>query len=135
MDCVTLLISSRGVLSSSYKSRSSSERSCFCLRSACGLGILYKINPSPVVALNMAIISSQVEHIDASIKQLLRLEKNGLLDNYYLLFATLGHFYAEKLEYQNALTYLRRAIELTSSSTEVRFLKAKINICVEALED
>ncbi len=92
--------------------------------------LLYKIKPSPVVALNMAIISSKIESIDASIDSLLVLEKNGALENYYLLFATLGHFYIKKADYQNALVYLRRASALTNSPAERRFLDAKIATCL-----
>ena len=95
--------------------------------------LLYEKKPIPVVALNMAIISSKIEGIDASIEKLIELEKSGALDHYYLLAATLGHFYAEKSAFENALAYYRKALELTNSPAEARFLEAKIARCLAEL--
>ena len=96
--------------------------------------LLYAKKPGPVVALNMAIISSKIEGIDKSIEKLIELEESGTLDQYYLLAATLGHFYAEKSTYENALAYYRKALVLTNSPAETRFLEAKIARCVAKLD-
>ena len=91
--------------------------------------ILYVIKPNPIIALNLAIISSRLEGLESSIGKLHALEEKNALKNYYLLDATLGHFYLEIKQYDTALTYLRKALKQTNAPAERQLLLAKIRSC------
>jgi len=91
--------------------------------------LLYAIKPNPVIELNLAIISSRIDGIDASIEKLIVIERTGALENYYLLASTLGHFYFEKGMHSKALQYFEKALSLTRSPVEMRLLKEKIERC------
>ena len=95
-----------------------------------------KIISSKIISskiISSKIISSKIEGIKASIKKRLELERDRSLDNYYLHYATLGHFYAENKEYINALAYLHRSTKLTQSPAEKRYLESKIDKSLQFL--
>jgi predicted RNA polymerase sigma factor len=56
------------------------------------------------------------------------LERNRALDNYYLLPASLGEFYQELGEVEEARAYFRRAQELTRSAGIREVLQRKISL-------
>ena len=88
---------------------------------------LYQLKPSPIILLNVAIVSGMLEGDDEAIKQLTNLKQgNKMLQNYYLLYAALGHYYLKKGEKEKALANFEKAKSLTSAQKEVELLERKI---------
>lgn len=85
--------------------------------------ILYQIKPNPIIQLNLAIVAKWTHGIEEAIGQLLELEKhNTFLQQYYLLFASLGVLYGEKNEKDLAKSYLEKAKSLCSSVAQQQLL-------------
>ncbi|MCG8331112.1 MAG: sigma-70 family RNA polymerase sigma factor [Chitinophagales bacterium] len=88
---------------------------------------LYQLKPSPVILLNLAIVSGIIDGADTAISQLIRLqEQSRQLKNYYLLYAVLGHFYLEQNKKDLALENFQKAKSLTASHKEIDLLNRKI---------
>lgn len=88
---------------------------------------LYQLKPSPVILLNLAIVSGILEGGAEAIRQLTKLkQENKQLQNYYLLYAVLGHFYLELGQKNLALENFQKAKSLTSGQKEVDLLDYKI---------
>lgn len=88
---------------------------------------LYQLKPSPVILLNLAIVSGILEGADEAILQLVELQQqHKQLRNYYLLYAVLGHFYLEKSKKDLALENFQKAKSFTSSQKEIDLLNRKI---------
>lgn len=90
---------------------------------------LFAIKQNSIIELNMAIISSQTDSIEASIKQLLTIEEGAKLNNYYLLSATLGTFYFDVGNMERAKCYFQKALDQTQSKTERDFLTQYLAHC------
>jgi RNA polymerase sigma-70 factor (ECF subfamily) len=88
--------------------------------------ILYRLQPSPVVALNRAIVISQLHGAAEGIKAIESIEGIAYLNKYYLLPATLGELYYRLKEYNKASIYFNHAIQLTQSNTEKKLLQQKL---------
>mgnify|MGYP000359392939 CR=1 FL=1 len=85
--------------------------------------LLYQLKPSPIIQLNLAIVAKWTHGIEEAIGQLLELEKhNTFLQQYYLLFASLGVLYLEKNEKDLAKSYLEKAKSLCSSTVQQQLL-------------
>ncbi|MEP1096890.1 MAG: DUF6596 domain-containing protein [Cyclobacteriaceae bacterium] len=90
---------------------------------------LHLIKPSPIIQLNLAIISGILNGPDEAIAQLSELKNTSKqLENYHLLYAVLGHFYLKKEEKDLAIDYLNKAKSLTSSQKEIDLLTLKIQL-------
>lgn len=87
---------------------------------------LVRLNPSPIFALNRAVALAMVAGWQAGIDALN--EITGL-DGYYLLPATFGALHARAGNRQTAADCFRRALALTSSPVEQRFLTRKLAEC------
>jgi RNA polymerase sigma factor (sigma-70 family) len=87
---------------------------------------LEKQKPSSVIRLNLAIVTGKKEGPEAALELLHGLEHNRALDNYYLLYASLGEFYQELGVKEKADAYFRRAQELTRSAAIREVLERKI---------
>jgi RNA polymerase sigma factor (sigma-70 family) len=87
---------------------------------------LEKLKPSSVIRLNLAIVTGKKDGPRAALLLLHNLEQNRALDNYYLLDASLGEFYRQLGQKEEALTYFRRAQELTRSVAIREVLQKKI---------
>ncbi len=87
---------------------------------------LEKLKPSSVIRLNLAIVTGKKEGPRAAIRLLHNLEQNRALDNYYLLDASLGEFYQQLGQKEEALAYFRRAQEMTRSVAIREVLQKKI---------
>jgi RNA polymerase sigma factor (sigma-70 family) len=87
---------------------------------------LEKIKPSTVIQLNLAIISGKKDGPSAAITQLLILEKQKSLENYYLLYASLGEFYRQMGDKEKALTYFTLAKTRTKSPSVSVLLERKL---------
>ncbi len=89
---------------------------------------LYEIKPSPVIKLNLAIVSSKIKGVKYGIEQLEALIKSEKkLKNYYLLYATLGQLYVENKEQDLAISNFEQAKSLTASEKEKAFLQNRID--------
>ena len=62
--------------------------------------LLRRIKPNPIIQLNLAIIESQINGIDASLKLLDEIVNKKILNDYYLLPATQGIFYMKRGEFK-----------------------------------
>ena len=87
----------------------------------------YAINPSPVVALNRAIVVAELYGPKAGIEAIEIIPEKYALEKYYLLPATLGEFYKKLDDPLKAKTYYQEAIELTQSVAEKNLLQKKIS--------
>ena len=89
---------------------------------------LYAYKPSPIIKLNLAIVEGIVEgpkHAIAILEQLK--EDNKRLSKYYLLYASLGEFYARLGQENKARINFIKAKELTSNSKEKELLNKKMS--------
>ncbi len=91
--------------------------------------LLEKIKPNPIIGLNLAIIQSKLDGIEASLVLLEKLSENAALKHYHLLPATQGIFNMKLQKYEKAITYLQKALELEPSLAENEYIKAKILEC------
>ncbi len=93
--------------------------------------LLNKIKPNPVIDLNIAIIESQIKGIPAALTMLQNLEKDKVLNKYYLLPLTQAIFNMRIGEYQKAIIQLIKAKKMQKS--DVRFIDEKIVECQKKL--
>ena len=85
--------------------------------------LLYRLKPNPIILLNLAIVTKWTHGLEEAIGQLLELEKhNTFLQQYYLLFASLGVLYIEKNEQDLAKSYLEKAKSLCPSAAQRQLL-------------
>jgi RNA polymerase sigma-70 factor, ECF subfamily len=87
------------------------------------------INPSPVVALNRAVVVGKVEGPAQALAAIAPLENNTRLRSYYLLPAVRGHLFLELGKRVEAAACFRAALECPCSEPERRFLRCKLEEC------
>jgi RNA polymerase sigma-70 factor (ECF subfamily) len=87
------------------------------------------INPSPVVALNRAVVVGKVEGPAQALAAMAPLENNTRLRSYYLLPAVRGHLLLELGNRREAAACFRAALECPCSEPERRFLRRKLEEC------
>ncbi|HEV7782013.1 MAG TPA: sigma-70 family RNA polymerase sigma factor [Chitinophagaceae bacterium] len=88
--------------------------------------LLYRVQPSPVVAMNKAIASA---YSVSKRKALEELQQIKGLENHHLYYASIGEMYLELEEKAVAKTYFEKAYTLTVSQTEQQLLLKKISLC------
>lgn len=88
---------------------------------------LIDVRPDDVVHLNRCIALAQVSSIEAALTELTKI-RSSKLEQYYLFHATLGEWYTQVGEQQQAKKCLIRAVELTQSKPERNFLLHKIEL-------
>jgi RNA polymerase sigma-70 factor (ECF subfamily) len=76
---------------------------------------LEQLKPTSVIRLNLAIVTGKKDGPEAAIALLHQLETHRSLENYYLLYASLGEFYYLAGRKEEAVDYFLRARELTRS--------------------
>jgi predicted RNA polymerase sigma factor len=89
--------------------------------------MLYKLHPSPIVALNRAIAIGEKDGPAAGIAALEQIPPDAKLAQYYLLPATLGEFHIRLGQKDKAAGYLTAAMALTQSAAEQRLLRQKLH--------
>lgn len=89
--------------------------------------VLYQLHPSPVIALNRAIVIGELQGPAAAVKAIDSIPGKDLLKKYYLLPATLGELYSQLQQYDTARLYLEEALLLTQSPAEKKLLQQKIS--------
>ena len=88
--------------------------------------LLYQLFPTPIIALNRAIIISELYGPEKGIHAINSITGITTLKKYYLLPATLGELFWQLKEYDKAVQYFKEAIELTQSAAEKKLLEQKI---------
>lgn len=87
---------------------------------------LYQLKPSPVILLNLAIVTGMLEGPEEAVRQLVPLKEEKSLQKYYLLYAVLGHFYLKLGKKDVALENFQKAKSLTSGQKEIDLLNRKM---------
>jgi RNA polymerase sigma factor (sigma-70 family) len=90
---------------------------------------LERLKPSSVIRLNLAIITGKKDGPQAAIAALHELENVRALENYYLLYASLGEFYSQAGLKAEAAGYFLQAKGLTKSAATREVLDRKIAAC------
>ncbi len=89
-------------------------------------GLLARVQPSPVVALNRAVAVAEVEGPAAGLGLLDALEAGGELDGYHLLPAARADLLRRLRRPAEAAAAYRRALDLASNAAERRFLARRL---------
>lgn len=89
--------------------------------------ILIEMYPTPVAALNRAVVVAEVHGAERALGELQALAVQ-MFDNYYLYHALIGDMLRRIGRTTEAITYLQRALTLTQSPAEQRFLTQKLNM-------
>lgn len=89
---------------------------------------LYIHKPSPVIQLNIAIVSSKIKGPEYAIEQLkYLLTTHPDISRYYLLHATMGYFYQQVKNNEQAIFHLEKARSLTHSEKEKQLLMERLH--------
>ena len=89
--------------------------------------LLLDVTKSPMVLLNRAIVISKINGSEKAIEEILNIPAlDKLLATHYLFAATLGEMYKQVGNSREAIRFLNKAIELTSSTIEKRLLMKKL---------
>jgi RNA polymerase sigma-70 factor (ECF subfamily) len=84
------------------------------------------LKDNPIIDLNRAVILCQSKGPAEALRKLEELRKDSRLENYYLLHATLGEVRLRLGQGGLAKASFAKALSLTSSKTEIKFLQGKI---------
>lgn len=98
---------------------------------------LYTQEPSPVVALNHAVAVSMMTEgggPEVALTLVDELLSHGQLDDYHLLHAARADFLRRLQRPAEALPAYEKALSLTSSGSELRFLQRRIDECRQAAD-
>jgi predicted RNA polymerase sigma factor len=91
--------------------------------------LLTRINATPIVALNRAIALAEVRGPAAALEALQAIAEQRVMQTYHLLPATMGEMHLRLGEPDEARRQFERALALTSSPAEQRFLAQKLARC------
>jgi RNA polymerase sigma factor (sigma-70 family) len=86
--------------------------------------LLFKINPSPIVAFNQAIALGYSEGAKVAIEALLKIED---LEKNYLYHTALGDFYKKNKQAKEAMKSYEKALSLVNLPAERRVLEDKMS--------
>jgi len=89
--------------------------------------LLYQLFPTPIIALNRAIVIGELYGPGKGIHAIETLHGIAALKKYYLLPAALGELHWQQKEYDKAVQYFKEAIGLTRSAAEKKLLQQKID--------
>lgn len=89
--------------------------------------VLFRIYPSPVIALNRAIVIGELNGPLDAIQTIETMEGISLLKKYYLLPATLGEMHSKLQQNEKAVAYFKDAVLLTQSLAVKKLLQQKID--------
>lgn len=89
--------------------------------------LLLHRKPTPVVALNRAIVLAQLHRGEEAVREILAIpDLDKLLKQHYIYSAVLGDCYLNLGDLTNANKYLQRAYSLTPSMAEKKLINEKI---------
>lgn len=92
---------------------------------------LTKIDPSPVVLLNRAIVISKVSSASEALKELEKIKDDPALASYHLFHSTCAELYLQINEFGKASESLKKAIQLSPLQAEKDLLQKKLDLCVK----
>ncbi|HYG18709.1 MAG TPA: sigma-70 family RNA polymerase sigma factor [Ohtaekwangia sp.] len=87
---------------------------------------LLQLQPNGVVQLNRLIAYAALHGIAAALPAMEKLKDDPALKHYYLLYATLGDWHAQRKDNATAADYLRQASMLAAAPAEKKFLEGRI---------
>lgn len=90
-------------------------------------GLLYRMHPSPIVALNQAVAVAMADGFERGLAILDELVQTGELDGYYLLHASRADLLRRLARWDSARTAYIRALELCQNDTERAFLRRRLS--------
>jgi len=88
--------------------------------------LLYQMKPNGIVALNRLIAYAEVHGVEKALAELLALQHDDVLKNYYLYYGTLGEWYHQLGRRELARQYFTDALTRTPSVAEQQLLKQKL---------
>jgi RNA polymerase sigma-70 factor (ECF subfamily) len=88
---------------------------------------LMALNPSPVVALNRAVVQARIEGPASALRTIARLEGDPALEGYYLLPSVKGALLREAGDDQAAARAFEDALRRKCSEPERRFLLRRLS--------
>jgi RNA polymerase sigma factor (sigma-70 family) len=91
--------------------------------------MLTEIDRSPVVALNRAVVISNVQGPEAALDAIGAISLHESLSGYYLYHAVVAHLRYTVGDFKTAAIGFRRAIELTDVTSEQAFLRRRLGEC------
>jgi RNA polymerase sigma-70 factor (ECF subfamily) len=93
---------------------------------------LIEFEPSPVVALNRAIVVANLDGPQAGLDAVAAIADLGKLGSYYLRYAVLGEFEARRGNFPAAAAHFKEALKLAGLPSERAFLSQRIETCIKA---
>lgn len=91
--------------------------------------LLLQVEPSPVVALNRAVAVSMVSGPEAALELVDEILGQGHLADYGLAHTARAEWLVQLQKYSEAVSCFEKALELSHSEAEKRFLKNRIDSC------
>jgi RNA polymerase sigma-70 factor, ECF subfamily len=89
-------------------------------------GMLERLQPTPVVALNRAVAIAMIDGPQRALALIEELAAGGELDNYHLLHATRADLHRRAGATKEAARAYTRALELVTNESERRFLQRRL---------
>ena len=93
-----------------------------------------EINDSLGIALERALVISDIKGPKAAIDDLLRIDTHNKVNVSKALNLTLAELHMKLLEYEKAIEYLSKPYELTNNDKEKSMYLSKIEFCKQQLE-
>lgn len=90
---------------------------------------LLACEPSPVIALNRAVVVANVSGPEAGLKAAAEIADRGTLDSYHLYHALLGELQMRLKRLEAAAPHFARALELAQTTSERNFLEQRLQMC------
>ncbi|HEV7928077.1 MAG TPA: DUF6596 domain-containing protein [Verrucomicrobiae bacterium] len=90
---------------------------------------LVKLDRSPVVALNRAIVLANIHGPKAGLDAIGAIRDREVLNTYYLLHAVLGEFEARLQHTKAAARHFQKSLELAETRSEEQFLTKRLQAC------
>jgi predicted RNA polymerase sigma factor len=94
---------------------------------------LEQLKPNPIIQLNLAIVESKLQGVEASLAMLEKLTRNEELRRYHLLPAIQGILYMKLKNYSKAKEFLGKSLKLKPAKREIAFIETKILECEKLL--
>ena len=86
---------------------------------------LYKIQPSPVIALNISLVYLQLSAYENALKVLNKLSIHDFKQRSYLFYGTWAEYYIATSDFRKAIDYLENAITEVTNELEKNYLIKK----------
>ncbi|MCK8522730.1 sigma-70 family RNA polymerase sigma factor [Aquimarina sp. D1M17] len=93
--------------------------------------LLLKINHDPIIVLNRCLVVLKLEGPKKALQAIEEIKDDKQLQKYYLYHSIIGEIYMQIEKLDTAIICFQKAIKLTQSKHEKRFLQSKIDqICL-----